>query len=77
MKLNVNDEDNTNQSNSWSNAREGETPCKNDDIKTSDIDGVGETADAVPVGSTSGSTFRPATSPGVGDKVSRYDTQIK
>ena len=47
MKLNVNDEDNTNQSNSWSNAPEGETPCKNDDIKTSDIDGVGETASQI------------------------------
>ena len=47
MKFDVNDKDNTNPLNSWSNNREGDTLGKNEDIKTSDTDEVGETASQI------------------------------
>ena len=47
MKFDVNDKDNTNPSNSWSNYREGDIPGKNEDMKTSDIDEGGETASQI------------------------------
>ena len=47
MKLDVNEKDNTNQSNSRSNDNEGEIPSQNEDNQTRDILEAGETVSQV------------------------------